>query len=64
MEVKEAKAEFGRLLDNGYYANDRSSNSAEDYSITKENRDSQAAIRYASTDEFHKFCVEEKIIDD
>ncbi len=61
-EVQEATAEFGRLLENGYYTIDRSTNTAEDYSTEKEQRDTEASIRYANSDEFRKLCAEKGLV--
>ncbi len=59
MSVAEATTEFGNLLDTGYYKQDRSVNSADDYSVSKEKRDMEAALEYAGSEEFKQFCVEE-----
>ena len=62
MTVQEATEEFKILLDSDYYKKDRSVNSAEDYSAYKENRDKEAAIEYANSEEFKELCVREGLI--
>ena len=59
LSVEEATEEFGRLLGSGYYKRDRSVNTAEDYSKNKENRDMEAAIEYANSEDFKLLCIEE-----
>ena len=60
----EAAAEFGRLLEEGYYKEDRSSNTAEDYSLQKEDRDHDAAMSYADSEEFRQLCVKEGFLNE
>ena len=62
MSTQEATAEFSKLLDSGYYSHDRSTNTAEDYTENKEQRDMEASIEYAGSDEFHAICVEKGLI--
>lgn len=61
-DVQAATKEFAKLLENGYYSVDRSTNTAEDYSGDKEKRDTEASIRYANSNEFRKLCAEKGLI--
>lgn len=57
--AEEATIEFKKLLEEGYFRKDRSSNTAEDYSLQKEDRDHEAAMSYADSEEFRQLCIEE-----
>ena len=47
--------EFEKLLDEGYYAHERSQNNAEDYA-KKEDRDTEAVHKFVNSDLFDEIC--------